>query len=404
MITEEIIMIKRENYLNELKSFKDKDLIKVVTGIRRCGKSTLFDLYMDYLFSIGIDKEQIIHINFEDGDYEFITNYKELYEYVKSKLVPDKMNYVFLDEVQNIEMFQKAVDSLYVKKNVDLYITGSNAYLLSGDLATLLSGRYVEIKMLPLSFKEYISYVGEGDLLKKYSDYTVKGSLPYILSLDNSKEIRAYYDGVYNSILIKDIANRKGINDLQMLDSVIKYMFDIVGSICSSTNIANTMTSAGRKISVPTVESYLNALVDAFVLYRVNRYDVKGKQYLTTGVKYYLSDTGLRFYLLGSKKVDEGHILENIVYLELLRRGYEVYVGKYDDREVDFIAINEKGEEYYQVAYTVREENTLKRELASLENINDHNPKYLLTMDLTPYTSHNGIKQINVLDWLLDKE
>lgn len=404
MITEEIIMIKRENYLNELKSFKDKDLIKVVTGIRRCGKSTLFDLYMDYLFSIGIDKEQIIHINFEDGDYEFITNYKELYEYVKSKLVPDKMNYVFLDEVQNIEMFQKAVDSLYVKKNVDLYITGSNAYLLSGDLATLLSGRYVEIKMLPLSFKEYISYVGEGDLLKKYSDYTVKGSLPYILSLDNSKEIRAYYDGVYNSILIKDIASRKGINDLQMLDSVIKYMFDIVGSICSSTNIANTMTSAGRKISVPTVESYLNALVDAFVLYRVNRYDVKGKQYLTTGVKYYLSDTGLRFYLLGSKKVDEGHILENIVYLELLRRGYEVYVGKYDDREVDFIAINEKGEEYYQVAYTVREENTLKRELASLENINDHNPKYLLTMDLTPYTSHNGIKQINVLDWLLDKE
>lgn len=404
MITEEIIMIKRENYLNELKSFKDKDLIKVVTGIRRCGKSTLFDLYMDYLFSIGIDKEQIIHINFEDGDYEFITNYKELYEYVKSKLVPDKMNYVFLDEVQNIEMFQKAVDSLYVKKNVDLYITGSNAYLLSGDLATLLSGRYVEIKMLPLSFKEYISYVGEGDLLKKYSDYTVKGSLPYILSLDNSKEIRAYYDGVYNSILIKDIANRKGINDLQMLDSVIKYMFDIVGSICSSTNIANTMTSAGRKISVPTVESYLNALVDAFVLYRVNRYDVKGKQYLTTGVKYYLSDTGLRFYLLGSKKVDEGHILENIVYLELLRRGYEVYVGKYDDREVDFIAINEKGEEYYQVAYTVREENTLKRELASLENINDHNPKYLLTMDFTPYTSHNGIKQINVLDWLLDKE
>lgn len=397
-------MIKRENYLNELKSFKDKDLIKVVTGIRRCGKSTLFDLYMDYLFSIGIDKEQIIHINFEDGDYEFITNYKELYEYVKSKLVPDKMNYVFLDEVQNIEMFQKAVDSLYVKKNVDLYITGSNAYLLSGDLATLLSGRYVEIKMLPLSFKEYISYVGEGDLLKKYSDYTVKGSLPYILSLDNSKEIRAYYDGVYNSILIKDIANRKGINDLQMLDSVIKYMFDIVGSICSSTNIANTMTSAGRKISVPTVESYLNALVDAFVLYRVNRYDVKGKQYLTTGVKYYLSDTGLRFYLLGSKKVDEGHILENIVYLELLRRGYEVYVGKYDDREVDFIAINEKGEEYYQVAYTVRDENTLKRELASLENINDHNPKYLLTMDFTPYTSHNGIKQINVLDWLLDKE
>ena len=396
-------IIARPIYLEELKSFKDKDLIKVVTGIRRCGKSTLFDLYCDYLISEGISEEQIIRINLEDADFSFITNYKELYEYVKGKLNLNKMNYVFLDEVQNIEEFQKACDSLYIKKNVDLYITGSNAYLLSGELATLLSGRYVEIKMLPLSFKEYISYLGESDLQIKYNDYITKSSFPYVLQLDTDKEIKTYLEGIYNTIVIKDIVNRKKIIDVSMLESVIKFMFDNIGNIFSSTKIANTMTSSGRNISVPTVENYLGALVDSFILYKVNRYDIKGKQYLTTGAKYYLSDIGLRYYLLGSKKADEGHILENVVYLELLRRGYEVYIGKSDEKEVDFIATNENGEEYYQVAYTVRDEDTLKRELSSLESIKDHNPKYLLTMDFTPYTSHNGIKQINILNWLLDK-
>lgn len=396
-------MINRPEYLEELISFKDKDLIKVVTGIRRCGKSTLFDLYCDYLLKNGVSEEQIIRLNLEDADYDFITNYKELHDYIKEKLVKDKMNYVFIDEVQVIDMFEKACDSLYIKDNVDLYITGSNANLLSGELATLLSGRYVEIKMLPLSFKEYISYTGEVDLLRKYLDYTTKSSFPYTLKLDNSKEIRSYLDGIYNTIVIKDIVERKKIQDISQLQSVIKFMFDIVGNLYSSTKIANTMTSAGKNISVPTVESYLESLVEAFVLYKASRYDVKGKQHLTTGAKYYLSDIGLRYYLLGSKRVDDGAILENIVYLELIRRGYEVYVGKSDEREVDFVAINETGEEYYQVAYTVRDENTLKRELASLESINDHNPKYLLTMDFTPFTSHNGIKQINVLEWLLKK-
>lgn len=222
--------------------------------------------------------------------------------------------------------------------------------------------------------------------------------------LDKTKDIRSYLDGIYNTIIIKDIAERKKIADIGQLKSVIKFMFDNIGNLCSSTKIANTMTSAGRNISVPTVENYLNALVESFVLYKAERYDIKGKQLLTSGVKYYASDIGLRYYLLGSERADEGHILENIVYLELLRRGYEVYVGKSEeDKEVDFIAKNEYGTEYYQVSYTVRDEKTLERELSSLDKISDHNPKYLLTMDMTPYTSHNGIKQINVLDWLLEK-
>ncbi len=397
-------MIERPNYLQELISFKEKDLIKIVTGIRRCGKSTLFDLYIGYLLSNGVNKNQIIRMNLEEYEFNDIVDYNDLYNYVNSKLVNDKMNYVFIDEVQKITDFQKACDSLYIKKNVDLYITGSNSKLLSGELATLLSGRYVEIKMLPLSFKEYISYVGESDIQKKYVDYITKSSFPYALRLDSAKEIRMYLDGLYNTVIVNDIAERKEISDIGMLKDVIKFMFDNVGNLCSSTSIANTMTSNGRKISVPTVEKYLEALVESFVLYKVSRYDIKGKNYLTTGSKYYLSDIGLRYYLLGSKNADEGHILENVVYLELLRRGYEVYIGKNDDNEVDFVAVNEKGEEYYQVSYTVKDEKTLERELKPLDNINDHNPKFLLTADYTPYTSHNGIKQINVFDWLLDKE
>ena len=397
-------MIERPNYLAELISFKEKDLIKIVTGIRRCGKSTLFDLYIEYLLSNGVNENQIIRMNLEEYEFNDIVDYNDLYKYVNSKLVNDKMNYVFIDEVQKITDFQKACDSLYIKKNVDLYITGSNSKLLSGELATLLSGRYVEIKMLPLSFKEYISYVGETDIQKKYVDYITKSSFPYTLKLDNGKEIRMYLDGLYNTVIVNDIAERKDISDIGMLKDVIKFMFDNVGNLCSSTSIANTMTSNGRKISVPTVEKYLEALVESFVLYKVSRYDIKGKNYLTTGSKYYLSDIGLRYYLLGSKNADEGHILENVVYLELLRRGYEVYIGKNDDNEVDFVAVNEKGEEYYQVAFTVKDEKTLERELKPINNINDHNPKFLLTTDYTPYTSHNGIKQINVFNWLLDKE
>ena len=397
-------LINRPVYMDQLISFREKQIIKVVTGIRRCGKSTLFDLYCAYLQNNGVSDDRIIRINLEDPDYHDIQDYRQLYELVKGRLLSDQMNYIFIDEVQTVPGFQKAVDGLFIKPNCDVYITGSNAYMLSGELATLLSGRYIEIKMLPLSFKEYISALEDAtDLQMKYQHYIRNGAFPYILQLTRRRDIHAYLEGIYTSIVLKDIVARHHVSNAAMLDSVIRYMFDNIGNICSATNIANTMTSNGRKISAPTVENYLSALVESFVLYRAGRYDVKGKQHLATGSKYYLSDIGLRYYLLGTKQADLGHILENIVYLELLRRGYEIYVGKVGAAEVDFIAIGEAGEEYYQVAYTVNDADgkTLARELAPLERIRDHNPKYLITMDFAPLTSHNGIKQINALEWLL---
>jgi len=397
-------VIKRQEYLNCLINFREKQLIKVVTGIRRCGKSTLFELYQDYLKSNGVAVEQIISVNLEDGEYADIETSKQLYEYVQERLLSNKQMYVFLDEVQRVSEFQKAVDSLYVKKNCDVYITGSNAFLLSGELATLLSGRYVEIKMLPLSFKEYISvFPVNTNIDRLYADYIQNSSFPYALELKRPKDRRLYLQGIYDTIVLKDIVARRRFPDVEMLQSVVRFMFHNIGSLCSTKKIADTMTSAGRKISVHTVESYLSALTDSFILYKIGRYDIKGKQHLKTGDKYYAADIGLRYALLGTTKADLGHILENIVFLELLRRGYEIYIGKVGQTEVDFIAIGDEGEEYYQVAYTVVDADgqSLKRELAPLEAINDHNPKYLLTMDHTPLTSHNGIKQVNVLDWLL---
>jgi len=395
-------MIQRTEYLNQLKSFKDKQLIKVVTGIRRCGKSTLFDLYIEYLKEQGIEDEQIIAINLEDPEFHDLKEYMQLYDYISEKLIKDKKNYVFLDEVQNVNEFQKACDGLFINKNVDLYITGSNAYLLSGELATLLSGRYVEIKMLPLSFKEYVeAQENKSDLQRKYVDYLTKSSFPYALELDTKKEIEMYLEGIYSSVVLKDIVSRKKISDVPVLKNILRFMFDNIGNPVSATKISNSLTASGSKVSVNTVEVYLQSLVDSFILYKTDRFDIKGKQYLATGGKYYAVDIGLRYYLLGTKSADRGHILENIVYLELLRRGYEVHIGKVGNTEVDFIAVGEEGEEYYQVAYTVADDEVLKRELFPLEHISDHNPKYLLTMDNEPFTSHNGIKQINVLDWLL---
>ncbi len=396
-------MINRDEYLNQLIAFKDKQLIKVVSGIRRCGKSTLFELYRDYLLDCDVDDSQLISLNFESAEFYDIKSFTDLFHVVAAKLDPSKMNYVFLDEVQLIPDFQRACDSLYIMKNVDLYITGSNASLLSGELATLLSGRYVEIKMLPLSFKEYISAVGTDDLSRKYRDYLLNSSFPYTLELNRRKDILAYLDGIYTSIVLKDIVKRKKITDIAALESVIRFMFDNIGNLCSATKIANTLKSGGKNISTHTVDNYLNALCESFVLYRVGRYDIKGKQFLQTQEKYYLADIGLRYYLLGTKPADMGHILENIVFLDLLRRGNEVYIGKQDNGEVDFVAINESGTQYYQVALTVRDEITLKRELAPLNRISDHNPKYLLTLDDDPPALHNGIRQINAIDWLLGK-
>ncbi|GHV08689.1 ATPase [Clostridia bacterium] len=397
-------LLSRPQYLERLISFRDKRLIKVVTGIRRCGKSTLFDLYADYLTEQGVEDRQIIRLNLEYPEYHDLQTYMQLYDYIKAQLQDDCMNYIFIDEVQTVPQFQKAVDGLYVRKNCDVYITGSNAQILSGELATLLSGRYVEIKMLPLSFAEYISALGEQtDLVVKYRNYLENSSFPYALELSKKKDIRAYLGSIFDSVILKDIVARKKISDVAILQSITCFAFDNIGNLTSATKIANTLISGGRKISVHTVENYLEALTESFILYKAGRYDVKGKQQLVTGAKYYLSDLGLRYYLLGNKQADAGHILENIVYLELLRRGYEVHIGKVGNAEVDFIAIGEDGEEYYQVAYTVIDGKTLERELAPMDAIRDHNPKFLLTMDFTPNASHNGIKQINALDWLLDK-
>ena len=393
-------MINRPEYLNQLIRLKDKQVIKVITGIRRCGKSTLFELFQNWLLENGVQKNQIIHINLESADYYDVKDFKELYRAVEERLSPAGMNYVFLDEVQLAPDFQRACDSLYILKNVDLYITGSNAGLLSGELATLLSGRYVEIKMLPLSFREYISAVGEGDLARKYRNYLLNSSFPYALELTDRKDILAYLDGIYTSIILKDIIRRKKIADVAALENVIRFMFDNVGNLCSSTKIANTLKSGGKGISVHTVDGYLQALCESFVLYKVGRFDIKGKQLLQTQEKYYLADIGLRYYLLGTKPADMGHILENIVYLELLRRGNEIYVGKQENGEIDFITVNDADTAYYQVALTVRDETTLRRELAPLNAIADHYPKYLLTLDDDPPVSHNGIKQLYALDWL----
>ena len=393
-------MIERLEYLEKLKKWKDKDVIKVVTGIRRCGKSTLFDLFINYLHSVGIDSKHIISINLEAPDYDF-QNYRDLYNYVMERIGDSGKYYVFLDEVQNVKEFQKAVDGLYIKKNVDVYITGSNAYLLSGELATLLSGRYIEIRMLPLSFREYRDYFGIDGDEKLYLRYVNNSSFPYALKLDDEGEVDDYLDSIYNTIIVKDIAIRKKLADTGMLRSITEFLFSSVGSTMSVKKIADTLNSNGRKISVHTVESYLEALTESYIFNRVSRYDIKGKQYLETGEKYYATDVTMRYALLGRKNLDVGHILENVVYLELIRRGYRVYIGKIGDNEVDFIAINKEGREYYQVSYTTRDERTLERELSSLQKISDHYPKFILTMDMDPVADYEGIKRINVLEWLV---
>ena len=412
-----MIRIDREEYLDFLIKSKDKKIIKVVSGVRRCGKSTLFEIYKDYLLKNGVEKIQIISINFEDMDYEELTDYKKLYEYIKSKIIEDKKNYIFLDEIQNVDKFEKVVDSLFIKENIDLYITGSNAYFMSSELATLLSGRYIELKMLSLSFKEYyqtrLEYENldkkENKILKTlmqyYNEYIVNSSFPYTLQLNNNlKNIYEYLNGIYNSVLLKDIVARLKIADVMRLESVVKYIFDNIGNFTSISKIANTLTSMGRKTDTKTIEKYIKGLVDGLLIYEVNRYNIKGKEFLSTLSKYYVSDLGLRQMILGNRNIDMGHILENIIYLELLRRKANVYVGQFDKNEIDFVVINSNEVEYYQVALTVLDENTLKRELAAFKNIKDNYPKYLITLDdLLPNTDYEGIKVINAFEWLLEE-
>lgn len=397
------MMIQRDEYLKFLLDWKDQQIIKVISGIRRCGKSTLFELFREKLLQDSVDEKQIIDINFEDADNSELCDYKKLYDHIKGRMLPDKMNYIFLDEIQHVDQFQKAVDSLFIKKNADVYITGSNAYFMSGELATLLSGRYVELKMLPLSFKEYVSaFDGSKSLEDLYNSYLYNSSFPYTVGMTNRRNIHAYLDGIFNTIVLNDIVQRKNVQNPLMLKSVIKFMFDNIGNPCTAKKISDTMTSQGRKVSNHTVETYLEGLTDSLLMYRVSRYDIKGKDYLQLLDKYYIADIGLRYYLLGLNSTDRGHILENVVYLELVRRGYTVYVGKNGTSEVDFVVQDHDGNtEYYQVSWSVREESTLKRELSALESIQDHNPKYILTMDNDPPISYNGIRQMFVLEWLI---
>jgi len=404
-------MIRRPAYLASLWAYKGTRLIKVITGIRRCGKSMLLESFQEELLAKGVEREQVLAINFEDMDFAPLCTAEALHAHVIQRLLSDRMNYIFLDEVQNVVDFQKAVDSLFLRKNVELFITGSNAALLSGELATLLSGRYVEIHVLPLSFSEYLDFTNteadasyrNSDLSRKFADYLRYGSFPFTCELHrDTRRIREYLGGIFNTIVLKDVMARKKIADAMMLEDVIRFMFDNIGNLFSTKKISDTMTSAGRKISTHTIESYLSALTDCFILYRCSRFDVKGRQYLKTGGKYYLADIGLRWYLLGNKGIDQGFVLENLVYLELLRRGFSVYVGKAGDGEIDFAAI--KGDEctYYQVSLTVRDAAVLERELLPLQQLRDHHPKYLLSLDDDPPASYDGIRRMNLIDWLLE--
>ena len=403
--------IKREDYLSILRNFKDKQIIKVITGIRRCGKSTLLELFQDYLKENGVEEEQIVSINFEEADYEELQDRKKLYEYLKSKLIKGKKTYIFLDEIQNVAEFEKTVDSLFINKDVDLYITGSNAWLLSSELATLLTGRYIEIKMLPLSFKEYLSaFEDKTDLSRKFRDYLRYSSFPQAIEFfkANPENIKLFLDGIYNTILFKDVMQRKGITDKNTLERVTKYLYDNIGNRTSMKNISDNIEGLEKNNSYNTVVAYVQALIDSYIVYKANRYDIKGKEFLKTQEKYYAVDIGLRYYMLGQGSgKDMGHILENVVYLELLRRGYEVYIGKYDDLEVDFVAKNSENIIYYQVALTTREASegnsvVLERELAPLKKISDNYPKYILTLDDDLDADFDGIKKINVLDWLME--
>ena len=410
-----MIRIDRKEYLDFLVKSKDRQIIKVVSGVRRCGKSTLFEIYKDFLLENGVAKNQIISINFEDIDYEELTDYKKLYEYIKSKMIGDKKNYIFLDEIQHVDKFEKVVDSLFIKENTDLYITGSNAYFMSSELATLLSGRYIKLKMLPLSFKEYYQAKLEYEkmeqkenrisktLIQYYNEYIVNSSFPYTLQLDsNLKNIHEYLSGIYNSVLLKDIVARLKISDVMRLESVVKYIFDNIGNLTSLSKIANTLTSMGRKTDAKTIEKYIRGLTDSLLVHEVSRYNIKGKEFLSTLSKYYVTDLGLRQMILGNRNIDMGHILENVIYLELLRRKGNVYVGQFDKNEIDFVVINSNEIEYYQVALTILDENTLKRELDAFKNIKDNYPKYLITLDdVMVNTDYDGIKVVNALEWLL---
>lgn len=399
-------MVLRADYFDDILAFKDKQIIKVLTGLRRCGKSFLMEQIISKYLKDGIDEKQIIYFRLDDLENENLLDYKTLYETIKTQLNPEKMNYIFLDEIQFCHEFQKAVDSLYNKKNVDIYLTGSNSDLLSSEIASLLSGRYITIDMQPFSFSEYLKGREENnlpteDLEQCYFDYVRYGSLPFTVQLKNDeRNIYQYLNGVYNTILLKDISARHQINDVSNLEAVIRFIFANTANICTSKKISDTLTSGGRKVSQPTVENYMHYLEECFMVYKVGRYDIKGKEHLKTLCKYYIADTGLRNMLLGYRDIDSGHILETLVFLELKRRKYEIYTGKLGDLEIDFIAKTPRSITYIQVAESVKDSVTLERELKPFGKLKDSYPCILISMDKTLNEDFNGVKHINALEFL----
>jgi len=394
-------MIQRKQYMNKLNKMKDEKIIRVITGIRRCGKSTLLFLFQEYLKQNGVQDDQIISINFEDLQYEHLLDYYKLNEYITARLVENKRTYIFLDEIQNVVEFQRVVNNLYIKDNTDVYITGSNAYLLSGELATMLTGRYIEINMLPLSFVEYFELKGGGDKRDLFTSFYLNGAFPQAAVIVDDDIRLDYLRGVYNTVLFKDIVARKRIGDVELLESVARFLFDNIGNIVSSNKIADSLSSYRRKTNPITVENYITAFMESYVLYKASRYDIKGKQHLKSLEKYYVSDISLRHIILGERNRDIGRILENIVYLELIRRGYTVKIGKVGEKEIDFVATTGDQRVYFQVTASVLDPATYEREFNPLQIIKDHYPKYVLTMDEIP-SGQNGIQQKNIIDWLLD--
>lgn len=400
--------IERPEYIKWLEAWREKQIIKVISGVRRCGKSTLLEIYKNNLLKDGVNQNQIISVNFEDLEYEELSDYKALYQYLRQRLVPGRMNYIFLDEIQHCAGFEKAVDSLFIRSDCDVHITGSNSYFMSSELATLLSGRYVELKMLPLSFKEFSMALDDSrsDLTKeqRFNLYLEYGSFPYIVKYNRfGQEAKDYLAALYATILLNDVVKRCSIEDVSSLEDVTKFMLHNVGNRTSSIRISNTLKSAGRSVDQKTVDKYMSALAESLLFYPAWRFNLKGRQILSTQRKYYVVDTGLRALLVRGQNSDIGHILENVVFLELFRRGNDVYIGEIKDKEVDFVAIRNGAPSYFQVAATTLEPSTLERELSPLWSIKDNYPKHLLTLDsLFANEDYKGVRKTNVIDWLLE--
>lgn len=400
-------MVKRELYLNRLRQLKDQNLIKVITGIRRCGKSTLLYAFKSELINDGVAPENIVYLNFEERENLHLTNWTTLYDEIIKKVNPNERYYIFLDEVQLVLNFEKLVNSLFAKKNIDLYVTGSNAYLLSGELATLLTGRYIALNLHTYSFKEYVSaFKGEENTDKLFRKYINESSFPEAVTLAkrDANLVNDYLQTIYDTVIIKDIAQRHNLRNLNNLHRIVSFLFDSVGSYVSPTNIAAQLNlNSKKKISHNTIIKYLDFLTQSFILYAAPRFDIKGKELLSTNEKYYVIDLGLKNITTTNKhESDLGRKLENIVYFELVRRGGKVYVGKHNDREIDFVVQKANNEiEYYQVAYTVNDEKTFNREISAFNRIRDNYAKFLLTLDYDNM-SINGIRKVNVIDWLLE--